>query len=120
MSIAHFLGDDIIDAHDDDQVMNELDHYISTKLPPCDNPFEWWKSFGAQTFPRLFRIAKKYMCIQATSVPAERAFSTAGLTITKHRASLNSETADQIIFLNKNLKPKTALLRSKTSAKAQE
>ena len=44
------------------------------------------------------------LAIPATSVPSGRAFSTAGLTITKQRAALESSTADTIIFLNKNLR----------------
>ena len=37
-------------------------------------------------------------------MPSERAFSAAGLTLTKQRATLDSKTADAIIFLNKNLR----------------
>ena len=39
-----------------------------------------------------------------TSVPPERTFSTAGLTITKLRANLDAGSVDQIVFLNKNCK----------------
>ena len=44
----------------------------------------------------------------ATSVPGERAFSIAGLTITDNRARLNPEAVDEIIFMNKALHKKYA------------
>ena len=40
------------------------------------------------------------MCIPSTSAPSERVFSTAGHTITKLRASLNSSNAADLIFLH--------------------
>ena len=45
-------------------------------------------------------MARRYLCVPATSAPSERLFSAAGLTIAKDRASLNPETADALIFLH--------------------
>ena len=42
------------------------------------------------------------MCIPSTSAPSERVFSTAGHTITKLRASLNSANAADVIFLHES------------------
>jgi len=47
-------------------------------------------------------MAKKYLCIPATSVPAERVFSTAGDVVTAQRSQLKSEHVDRLIFLKKN------------------
>jgi hypothetical protein len=53
-------------------------------------------------FPAVARLAKEYLCMPATEVPSERAFSVAGLTVTKLRSSLDPDTVDHIIFINKN------------------
>ena len=37
-------------------------------------------------------------------MPSERLFSTAGATITKLRSSLDSTTADHLLFINKNMR----------------
>ena len=109
--IADFLGDDITDGNDDDETTNEFEEYLKSKLSGSVDTLEWWRTIGVQAYPTLVQLAIRFLGIQATSVPSERAFSTAGLTITKQRASLNPCTADQIIFLNKNLKSTNALMR---------
>ena len=53
-------------------------------------------------FPELASMAKAYLCVPATEVPSERAFSMAGLTVTKLRASLDPETVDHVCFIHKN------------------
>jgi len=41
-----------------------------------------WKING-ERFPQVVVLAKRYLCIPPTSVPAEAIFSTAGLNINK-------------------------------------
>ena len=62
------------------------------------NPLMWWKE-NCQRFPLLAVLARRTLCIPATSAPSERVFSTAGLTISKKRASMNSDNAADMIFL---------------------
>ena len=61
----------------------------------------WWK-VNEGRFPGLAPLAQRYLCIPATEVPCERIFSAAGLTISRLRASLDPDTADKLLFLNKN------------------
>jgi hypothetical protein len=63
------------------------------------NPLVWWK-LNETRFPHLARLARKILCIPATSASSERVFSTAGLTITQARASLKPENASSLIFLH--------------------
>ena len=72
---------------------------IETMIEQNENPAP------AETkFPRVTKTAKKLLAIP--SVPSERVFSIAGLTVTKLRSALDPETVDQLVFLNKNLKRK--------------
>ena len=59
----------------------ELDLY--TKERPVSrkvNPFDWWKA-NSVNYPKLAVVAGCFLCSPATSVPAERLFSTVGGTV---------------------------------------
>ena len=80
----------------------EVDAYFAEKVVSREvNPLVWWKDNNVH-FPNLAKVAKSLLCIPATSAAAERIFSTAGLTVNKLRFSLNPDTVDALIFLNKN------------------
>ena len=66
---------------------------------------KWWDHY-AERFPTLAKLARKFLCIMGTSVPSERVFSVAGLTVTKTRSRLDSEVVNEIIFMNKVLHKK--------------
>lgn len=65
------------------------------------DPLEWWRC-NSRRFPALAQLAMRYLAIPATEVPSERAFSTAGGTVTKLRAALEPEVVDACVFLHKN------------------
>ena len=67
--------------------------------PPFSNPLVWWKAH-AKELPLLSELAKRFLCIPATSAPSERVFSIAGLTIAKTRAAFLPEHANDLIFLH--------------------
>ncbi len=50
-------------------------------------PLDWW-SRSSYRYPRLARLAMQYLAIPATSVPSERAFSTAGYIVNEKRSCL--------------------------------
>ncbi|KAK0155232.1 Zinc finger BED domain-containing protein 1 [Merluccius polli] len=70
-------------------------------LPLTDNPLQWWKA--QENLPLLSSLAKKYLCIPATSVASERVFSTAGDIVSAQRSVLRHDHGDQLILLKKNL-----------------
>ena len=80
----------------------ELNDYMKDVMRGT-NPLDWWR-LNATKYPRLSELAKIYLTIPATSIPSERTFSVAGLTVSKLRSSLDPESVDHIIFVNKNLK----------------
>jgi hypothetical protein len=65
-------------------------------------PLRWWRQHEKE-FPNIAKLALQVLPIPATSAPSERIFSTAGLTITKDRARLNSDRVNELVFLHDSL-----------------
>ena len=80
---------------------DELDNYMVEKSQSDVVPLVWWQQ-NEQRFPMIAHVARKVLCVSATSVPSERIFSCAGLLINKLRNRLLSDIVDKIIFLSKN------------------
>ena len=85
-----------------DDIEKEVDSFLKDPPPLLDSsPTAWWK-VNEGRFPRLAILARKYLAIPGTSVPSERVFSAAGLTVNRLRTRLTPEHVDMLIFLNKN------------------
>ncbi|CAM4277049.1 unnamed protein product [Leuciscus chuanchicus] len=87
-------------------VEKEMQSYLM--IPEIDSdtdPLSWWKAQEVN-FPRIGKLARKYLCIPASSSPSERAFSTGGNVVTCQRASLKPEAVDRLVFLSHNMKKK--------------
>uniref|UniRef100_A0AAR2J935 BED-type domain-containing protein n=1 Tax=Pygocentrus nattereri TaxID=42514 RepID=A0AAR2J935_PYGNA len=85
-------------------IEKEIKSYLM--IPEVDsdvNPLDWWKTQEVN-FPRLGKLAKKYLCIPASSSPSERVFSTGGNIITCNRAALKPDAVDRLVFLSHNLR----------------
>ena len=106
--------EDGIDSEEDRitrKCMKELNDY--RKLQPSSIygedrskflcPLKDFWSNKEQQFPILSQLAKKYLCVQATSAPSERIFSIASRIISKFRNRLNPENAGTILFIYKML-----------------
>ena len=48
-------------------------------------------------------MARRYLGIVATSVPSERLFSAAGMTVSNKRAALDPANVEKLVFLHSNL-----------------
>ena len=48
-------------------------------------------------------MARQYLGIVATSVPSERLFSVAGMTVNAKRAALDPANVEKLVFLHSNL-----------------
>ncbi|XP_010788602.1 zinc finger BED domain-containing protein 1-like isoform X2 [Notothenia coriiceps] len=86
-----------------ENIRNELSVYRGPVLPipTSEDPAHWWWR-KKETFPILSRLSSPYLCVQASSTPSERVFSTAGNTLSKERSRLLQEKVKMLIFLNKN------------------
>ncbi|XP_065652868.1 E3 SUMO-protein ligase ZBED1-like [Hydra vulgaris] len=82
--------------------IDELASFLSeTPLTVSGNILEFWQN-NTKRYPKLSILARKYMCIPATSVPAKCAFSSAENVVNRRRASLAPETVDILVFLYRN------------------
>ena len=90
---------------DENDAKDELQAYLrEIPLPLFDNdakyndPLLWWERHETK-YPRVHAFAMEILQVEATSASSERTFSSAGLTISKDRASLLPENADLLVFL---------------------
>ena len=81
-----------------DSVNKEVSDFLQEPLlNRCDDPAIWWKHNKIR-HPALCNVAQIYLALPPTFVPSERLFSVAGDVISEHRARLNSENAEKLIF----------------------
>ena len=95
-------------------MQQELNTYFAERPPPAETePLCWWKT-NAPCYPCVSIIARKFLCIPATSVTSKQIFSAAGYVVSKLRASLSPENVDALLYLRQN----TELLKPGQSDKA--
>ena len=83
----------------EDRVKEEIKIYLSLPSIPAD-PLVWWRGHASE-LPHLARVARKLLCIPATSVPSERLFSASGHIVSPRRSLLKpdkSKYADIFTF----------------------
>lgn len=76
-------------------------YFSESQIPKQEDPLGWWKE-SEGCFPDLPKLARFFLCIPATSTPAEQIFSAAGSTCSQKRASLSCEHVDMLTFLHFN------------------
>ena len=76
----------------------EINVYRSLPEDLEAEPLIFWCTH-ANTLPLLASLAKKYLCVPATSVPVERLFTKAGGVVTKQRSRLTPENSNALISL---------------------
>lgn len=84
---------------------SEMTSYLQEEvINGDDKPLGWWSANSNNSrFPLLVNMARKYLCVTATSTPSERVFSVAGNIVTPQRNILKPEKVNQLVFLAKNL-----------------
>ena len=82
-------------------------------MPKHKDALAFW-NHHKYTLPRLAKLAATYLVVQATSVAAERVFSTSGDILSAERSCLS---LDAMIFLKKNA---SAGLLAKKSCKSRD
>ena len=86
-----------------EKISRELERYLQIpQLDTDDNPLLWWKG-NQQMFPVLALMAKKFLCIYASSSASECTFSTFGNIVTSKCTCLKAAKINMLTFLSKNL-----------------
>ena len=71
----------------------------------------WWRDRKAK-YPNLARLARKYLCVPATSTQAERVFSALGWLLNKRRLLLTGSHVNNQMFLKENLENWNFILKA--------
>lgn len=90
--------------------------YYVKYIQYLDDALLWWKKHH-ESYPTLAILAKKLLCIPATSAPAEIAFSAAGNIVTDKRNRLCETSIRELMFLHFNMElppPKPSLQEAVT------
>ena len=69
-----------------------------TCLKPLDDPFVWWRGNGDR-YPKLKALARKYLCVQGSSTPAERVMSDMGNILNKKRLAMADDNFSSLMYL---------------------
>ena len=85
-------------------VQDEVDRYIkhNASLPNDGDILHFWK-YNENLFPSLARLARNILCVPASSVSCESAFSVTGRTLENRRTCLSTLSVNAIMFLNSNM-----------------
>ena len=95
----------VLEASTGEKAKREMARYVADEEVVDWNdcsPLEWWAR-SSYRYPHLAQLAMKYLSIPATSVPSERAFSTAGHIVNEKRSCLLPENVSMLVFLASNL-----------------
>lgn len=77
----------------------ELNAYLQRNVIKLnEDPLQEWQNTKT-IYPRLYKLAMKYLVIPGTSVPSERLFSKAGATINQTRNRLLGSNLSKLLFL---------------------
>ncbi|XP_016103368.1 zinc finger BED domain-containing protein 4-like isoform X2 [Sinocyclocheilus grahami] len=81
----------------------EVQRYLAEpNIGRLEDPLQYWER-QKLIYPHLYRLAVKYLCTPASSVPCERVFSKAGEVVSKKRNRLSPKTFEKLMFLNKHV-----------------
>lgn len=84
------------------EIQQQLENYIAEPLCKRSlSPLHWWRN-KEHRFPAVARLARKYLSIPATAIPADRAFAPRESPVAHRRAMLGPKHLDQILFLHQN------------------
>ncbi|KAJ2920816.1 hypothetical protein H1R20_g16278, partial [Candolleomyces eurysporus] len=86
-------------SSDKEEMLSELNRYLKSKtVKNIEAPLAWWYE-NQGSYPRLWRMARDYLTIPATSVAIERVFSKGQLIISHIRNQLSGQSTRALLYL---------------------
>jgi zinc finger BED domain-containing protein 1 (E3 SUMO-protein ligase ZBED1) len=82
----------------------EIERYLALARDPevTEDPLNFWRSVRPNDFPTLSQVARRVLCLPASSTTSERAFSSAGSVLSKSRTRLSSVSSRSACLINVN------------------
>lgn len=78
------------------------DYLVKEPVPGIKtDPLAWWRE-NRKKYPVLARLARRFLCLQATSVASERVWSTAGNILTSRRSRLHPLALESLVLIHEN------------------
>lgn len=93
---------DLCDSDDDDSQRSELSDYVNMKVSKGVDMMDFWRD-NRSVLPKMFWLARRILCIPASSAASERVFSAAGRLLEKRRTNLAPDSVNSLLFLNSNM-----------------
>jgi len=85
------------------KINNEVEDYLKhTVIDLETNPLKWW-SVQDSDFQVISKLARKYLCICASSSSSDRVFSVSGHIVSKKRNTLKPDKVNMLVFLARKL-----------------
>lgn len=80
----------------------DVQRYMSNPpLARSEDPLAYWLNHRHR-YTNLFKRAKRFLCMPASTVPCRRIFSKCGEIVSKKRNWLNPNTVEKTMYLKKN------------------
>ena len=88
-----------------DDILREFENYRAEPEMSKDEDdiLQWWRERRTK-YPNLARLARKYLCVPATSTQAERVYSALGWLLNKRRLCLTGSHVNNLMFLKDNIR----------------
>lgn len=96
---------DSSESEEEPRIESEIEEYLKYKVIKDEPILEFWKK-NVKKYPDLSILAKKILCVPASSASSERNFSTAGIVVDKRRSNIKPNKVDALLFMHDNLKIK--------------
>ena len=88
----------------EDQACRELNNYLEASVLLTDDfdALNWWKE-NRLRFPIVGELARRWLCVPATSTPSERVFSDCGVALNAKRSRLDGDVLESQIIVRQNI-----------------